>query len=99
MIYFSCFYSQSRFSMTQTHSCRSQSTFHLSQKLISTYSRLTAWKAYRYWKEEVDTSLFNIIWRHGLLYFFVIFSMNVVNVIIFLTAPQALRAVNLTLVG
>jgi len=57
---------------------------------------LTAWKAYGYWKEEVDTPLFNIIWRDGLLYFFVIFTVNAANVIIFLTVPQTLKAVNLT---
>jgi len=57
---------------------------------------LTAWKAYGYWKEEVDTPLFSIIWRDGLLYFFVIFSMNAANVIIFSTVPEGLRAVNLT---
>ena len=65
---------------------------------ISTSSRLTAWKAYGYWKEEVNTPLFNIIWRDGLLYFFVIFTMNAANVIILSTTPQALRAVNLTLI-
>jgi len=57
---------------------------------------LTAWKAYNFWKREVDTPLFNIIWRDGLLYFFVIFSMNAANVIIFLTVPEGLRAINLT---
>ena len=64
---------------------------------ISTFPRLTAWKAYGYWKVEVNTPLFDIIWRDGLLYFFVIFTMNAANVIIFLTVPQGLRAVNLTL--
>jgi hypothetical protein len=57
---------------------------------------LTAWKAYGYWKKEVDTPLFDIMWRDGLLYFFTIFSMNLTNVVIFLTVPPALRAVNLT---
>jgi len=57
---------------------------------------LTVWKAYGYWKVEVNTPLFDIIWRDGLLYFFVIFTMNVANIIIFLTVPQSLRAVNLT---
>jgi hypothetical protein len=58
--------------------------------------RLTAWKAYEYWKREVNTPLFNVIWRDGLLYFFAIFSMNLTNVIIFLTVPKTLRAINLT---
>jgi len=57
---------------------------------------LTAWKAYDFWKREIETPLFDIIWRDGLLYFFVIFSMNATNVIIFLTVPETLRAVNLT---
>ena len=61
------------------------------------FSRLTAWKAYGYWKKEVNTPLFDIIWRDGFLYFFVIFSMNAANVIIFSTVPEALRAFNLTL--
>jgi len=57
---------------------------------------LTAWKAYGYWIKEVNTPLFDIMWRDGLLYFFTIFSMNLTNVVIFLTVPPALRAVNLT---
>ena len=69
--------------------------FHFPRKLH--FSRLTAWKAYGYWKEEVNTPLFDIIWRDGFLYFFVIFSMNAANVIIFSTVPEALRAFNLTL--
>ncbi|KDR76962.1 hypothetical protein GALMADRAFT_421382 [Galerina marginata CBS 339.88] len=57
---------------------------------------LTAWKAYDFWKREIDTPLFDIIWRDGVIYFFVIFTMNAANVIIFLTVPETLRAVNLT---
>jgi len=57
---------------------------------------LTAWKAYDYWRKEVNTPLISVIWRDGLLYFFVIFSMNFTNVVIFLTTPKSLRAVNLT---
>ncbi|PPQ74889.1 hypothetical protein CVT26_011450 [Gymnopilus dilepis] len=56
----------------------------------------TAWKAYQFWKTEIDTPLFDIIWRDGVLYFFAIFTMNAANVIIFLTVPEALRAINLT---
>jgi len=59
-------------------------------------SRLTAWKAFDYWKKDVNTPLITVIWRDGVLYFFAIFSMNVVNVLIFLAAPQSLRAINLT---
>ncbi|KAF8152921.1 hypothetical protein B0H34DRAFT_677156 [Crassisporium funariophilum] len=59
-------------------------------------TRLTAYKAYEYYKREVNTPLFNIIFRDGMLYFFVIFSMNLTNVIIFLTVPKSLRAINLT---
>lgn len=73
-------------------------TFRLSTKnLIFTSTRLAAWKAYGYYKEEVSTPLFNIIWRNGLPYFFAIFAMNLINVIILSTVPKALRAVNLTL--
>jgi len=57
---------------------------------------LTAWKAFDYWKKDVNTPLITVIWRDGVLYFFAIFSMNVVNVLIFLAAPQSLRAINLT---
>ncbi|KAF8802037.1 hypothetical protein BYT27DRAFT_6777588 [Phlegmacium glaucopus] len=57
---------------------------------------LTAWKAYDFWKKEVNTPLFNVIWRDGLLYFFVIFSMNITNVVILSTAPKTLRAINFT---
>ena len=58
-------------------------------------SRLTAWKAYGYWKTEVNTPMFDIIWRDGLLYFFAIFSMNVANVIIFSTLSPIVRLINL----
>lgn len=57
---------------------------------------LTAYKAYEYWRREVNTALFDIIWRDGVLYFFAIFSMNLVNIGILTSAPQGLRAVNLT---
>jgi len=57
---------------------------------------LTAWKAYDFWRKEVNTPLISVIWRDGVLYFFAIFSMNLTNVIIFLTTPRSLRAVNLT---
>lgn len=74
-------------------------SFNLSPSIknsLSTLSRITAWKAYEFWKREVNTPLFDIIWRDGLLYFFAIFSMNAANVIIFLAAPKTLRPVNLT---
>ncbi|KAF8885146.1 hypothetical protein BD779DRAFT_1471736 [Infundibulicybe gibba] len=57
---------------------------------------LTSWRAYRFWKQEVQTPLFDIIWRDGVLYFFAIFSMNVANMIIFLTVPKSLQPINLT---
>jgi hypothetical protein len=60
------------------------------------YVRLTAWKSYDFWRKEVNTPLISVIWRDGILYFFVIFSMNVINLSIFLTTPKALRAINLT---
>ncbi|KAH9474391.1 hypothetical protein JR316_0012849 [Psilocybe cubensis] len=59
---------------------------------------LTAWRAYDMWKKELNIGthgLFKIIWRDGLIYFFAIFSMNTINVIIFLTTAKPLRAVNL----
>ncbi|PPQ84947.1 hypothetical protein CVT25_004460 [Psilocybe cyanescens] len=59
---------------------------------------LTAWRAYGLWKTQMNVGshgIFDIIWRDGLLYFFAIFSMNTVNVVVFLTTPRALRAVNL----
>jgi len=57
---------------------------------------LTAYKALEFWKHEFNTPLFTIIWRDGVLYFFAIFSMNLANVIIYLTVPVSLRTVNLT---
>ena len=63
--------------------------------LIQLY-RLTAWKAFEFWKKEINIPLFSVIWRDGLLYFFAIFSMNLINVIIFITVPNILRVVNLT---
>ena len=63
--------------------------------LIQLY-RVTAWKAFEFWKKEINAPLFNVIWHDGLLYFFAIFSMNLINVIIFLTVPNILRVVNLT---
>jgi len=63
--------------------------------LIQSY-RLTAWKAFEFWKKEINTPLFNVIWHDGLLYFFTIFLMNLINVITFLTVPNILRVVNLT---
>jgi len=57
---------------------------------------LTAWKAFDFWKKDVHTPLISVIWRDGVLYFFAIFSMNFTNVVIFLTTPTSLRAVNLT---
>ena len=44
----------------------------------------------------MNTALFDIIWRDGVLYFFAIFSMNLVNIGFLTSAPQGLRAVNLT---
>ncbi|KAF8875838.1 hypothetical protein BD779DRAFT_1678048 [Infundibulicybe gibba] len=57
---------------------------------------LTSWRAYRFWKQEVTTPLFDIIWRDGVLYFFAVFSMNVANMVIFLTVPKSLQPINLT---
>ncbi|KIJ99718.1 hypothetical protein K443DRAFT_623217 [Laccaria amethystina LaAM-08-1] len=57
---------------------------------------LTAYKAYEFWRREVNTALFDIIWRDGVLYFFAIFSMNLVNIGFLTSAPRGLRAVNLT---
>ncbi|KAH9480082.1 hypothetical protein JR316_0006679 [Psilocybe cubensis] len=56
---------------------------------------LTAWKAHGLWREQLNTRLFDIIWHDGLLYFFAILTMNIVNVIIFLAAPPGIRDVNL----
>ena len=62
-------------------------------KLFDPSYRLTAWKSYEFWKNEFNTPLFKIIWRDGLLYFFVIFSMKLINVILFLTDPKGLRGI------
>jgi len=56
---------------------------------------LTAWKTFELWKNQVTTPLLDVIWKDGILYFFVTFSMNFANVVIFLKAPKALRTINL----
>ncbi|PPQ73624.1 hypothetical protein CVT25_006669 [Psilocybe cyanescens] len=56
---------------------------------------LTAWKAFDFWKKDMDSHLFEAIWRDGFLYFFAILAMNVANVVIFLNAPPILRAINI----
>ncbi|PPQ84153.1 hypothetical protein CVT25_002019, partial [Psilocybe cyanescens] len=56
---------------------------------------LTAWKAYSFWRKELHTHLFNIIWRDGLLYFLAILIMNILNVVLFLAAPNGIRTINL----
>jgi len=60
------------------------------------FPSFTALKTYDFWKKDVNTPLVSVIWRDGVLYFFAIFSMNFTNVMIFLTAPHSLRAINLT---
>jgi hypothetical protein len=82
--------------MTLPHSCRSPRPFTVHEKLTASFSSLTAWKAYGFWKKEINTPLFDIIWRDGLLYFFAIFFMNAANVIISLAAPKDLKPVNFT---
>jgi len=74
-----------------------RAVFHspLFHPIYELFDRLTAWKAYNFWKKEINTPLFKIIWRDGLLYFFAIFSMKLINVIIFVTVPKGLRSVNL----
>ncbi|PPQ91274.1 hypothetical protein CVT25_006217 [Psilocybe cyanescens] len=56
---------------------------------------LTAWKAHSFWRTEMDTHLFDIIWRDGLLYFLAILVMNIVNVVLFLAGPKGVRTINL----
>jgi len=56
--------------------------------------RLTAWKTVDFWRKEIRTPLIRLIWRDGLIYFTAIFSMNLVNVIIFSQAPIAIRPIN-----
>jgi len=56
---------------------------------------LTAWKTIEYWRKEFKTPLVRLIWRDGLVYFAVIFSMNLANVIIFSEVQRSLRPINL----
>jgi len=85
--------------MTPLHFCAVFCSFLLpcaTAKSFCLLYRLTAWKAYEFWKVEVNApSRFNVIWRDGLVYFFAIFSMNLANIVIFIAAPETLRAVNL----
>uniref|UniRef100_A0A8H8CF26 Uncharacterized protein n=1 Tax=Psilocybe cubensis TaxID=181762 RepID=A0A8H8CF26_PSICU len=48
-----------------------------------------------FWRDEMTNQMLDIIWRDGFLYFLAIFSMNFVNVIIFLGASAEIRVVNL----
>ncbi|KAF8868494.1 hypothetical protein BD779DRAFT_1683710 [Infundibulicybe gibba] len=55
-----------------------------------------SWRTYCLWKQEATMPLFDILRRYGVLYFFVIFSMNVANLFIIEAVPELLEPVNFT---
>ncbi|KAF8239044.1 hypothetical protein L208DRAFT_176797 [Tricholoma matsutake] len=56
---------------------------------------LTFYKSYTFWKAESKSPTISVLFRDGLVYFAAIFSMNLINVILFVTQDTTLQAVNL----
>jgi len=56
---------------------------------------LTLFKAVSLWRNETKSPTLSLLFRDGLVYFAAIFSMNLINVILFVTQSTTLQAVNL----
>ncbi|PCH42153.1 hypothetical protein WOLCODRAFT_163561 [Wolfiporia cocos MD-104 SS10] len=56
---------------------------------------LTLYKSVTYWRMDISTPMLTLLFRDGLIYFAMIFTMNLLNVILFTTMPPALQAINL----
>ncbi|KAF8891000.1 hypothetical protein BD779DRAFT_222128 [Infundibulicybe gibba] len=67
-------------------------TFYAMPLLYHSVTFLVAsWRTYRFWKQEVTATLSGILRRYGVLYFFALFSTNVANMVIVLTASKPLE--------
>jgi len=56
---------------------------------------LTLAKSFMFWRRDVHSRTIRAFFRDGVIYFFGIFTMNLLNVTIFLTQDSTLQAVNL----
>ncbi|GLB34155.1 hypothetical protein LshimejAT787_0110390 [Lyophyllum shimeji] len=56
---------------------------------------LTLYKTVGYWRTRVDSPTLAVLFRDGLVYFAAIFTMNLVNVVLFVTQNTTLQAANL----
>ncbi|KAF5388050.1 hypothetical protein D9615_000702 [Tricholomella constricta] len=56
---------------------------------------MTLYKSIEHWRNQVVSSTLAMLFRDGLVYFAAIFSMNLINVILFVTQSPTLQAVNL----
>jgi len=56
---------------------------------------LTLYKTVGYWRTRVDSPTLAVLFRDGLSYFTAIFTMNLVNVVLFVTQNTTLQAANL----
>ncbi|GLB34156.1 hypothetical protein LshimejAT787_0110400 [Lyophyllum shimeji] len=56
---------------------------------------MTLYKSIEHWRNKVTSSTLAILFRDGLVYFAAIFTMNLLNVILFVTQSPTLQAINL----
>ncbi|RDB20004.1 hypothetical protein Hypma_012883 [Hypsizygus marmoreus] len=56
---------------------------------------LTLYKTIEYWRQRIDSPILTLLFRDGLAYFAAIFTMNLVNVVLFVTQNTTLQAINL----
>ncbi|KAG6866106.1 hypothetical protein C0991_008413 [Blastosporella zonata] len=56
---------------------------------------LTLYKSIQHWRNEVKSTTLSLLFRDGLVYFAAIFSMNLINVVLFVTQDETLQAINL----
>lgn len=56
---------------------------------------MTLYKSVEHWRNQVESSTLAILFRDGLVYFAAIFSMNLINVVLFVTQSPTLQAINL----
>ncbi|RDB20003.1 hypothetical protein Hypma_012882 [Hypsizygus marmoreus] len=56
---------------------------------------MTLYKSIEHWQNYVSSSTLSLLFRDGLIYFAAIFSMNLINVVLFVTQSPSLQAVNL----
>ncbi|KAF8643352.1 hypothetical protein AX16_009081 [Volvariella volvacea WC 439] len=56
---------------------------------------LTLYKSISYWRTQVESPTLALLFRDGLIYFAAIFTMNFLNVILFVTQNETLQAINL----